>query len=265
MTLKAIIFDVDGTLAETEEAHREAFNAEFAARDLPWHWDQDLYKELLAVTGGKERIRHYIEKYAPARGEEMLAHIPDIHQAKSKRYVQMIAEGIVPLRPGVARLIEEAKKAGLKVGIATTTSTPNVDVLIRATLGRSAAEVFDAMACGEEVSAKKPAPNLYELALAKLGVAHDEAVAIEDSRNGLLSALRAGVPVVATPSRYTADDDLSDALSVVSHLGEPDLPYEHISGFGWAQSMITPDMLARWTEGWSGRPTHRPPPSNLDA
>ena len=254
MTLKAIIFDVDGTLAETEEAHREAFNAEFAARGLPWHWDRDLYKKLLSVTGGKERIRHYIETYAPERGEEMLAHIPEIHKAKSERYMRMIADGSVPLRPGVARLIREAKEAGLKVGIATTTSTPNVDALIQATLGRPAAEVFDAMACGEEVTAKKPAPDLYELALARLGVAHNEAMAIEDSRNGLIAALRAGVPVVATPSQYTADEDLSDALSVVSHLGEPDLPYEHISGFGWAQSMITPAMLARWIEGWSGRP-----------
>ncbi len=254
MTLKAIIFDVDGTLAETEEAHRIAFNEEFAAWDLPWEWDKVLYKELLAVTGGKERICHYIEEYKPPKGEETLARVAEIHKAKSERYMRMIAEGAVPLRPGVARLIEEAKEAGLKVGIATTTSTPNVDVLTKATLGMPADEVFDAMACGEEVTAKKPAPDLYELALQKLGVAHNEAVAIEDSRNGLMAALRAGVPVVITPSDYTADEDFSDALSVVSHLGEPDQPYEHISGFGWAQSMITPDMLDRWIEGWAGRP-----------
>ena len=254
MTLKAIIFDVDGTLAETEEAHRIAFNEEFAAWDLPWEWDKALYKELLAVTGGKERIRHYIQEYGAPKGEEVLDRVPELHKEKSERYMRMIADGSVPLRPGVARLIEEAKEAGLKVGIATTTSTPNVEALIQATMGKPAAEVFDAMACGEEVTAKKPAPDLYELALEKLGVAHNEAVAIEDSRNGLMAALRAGVPVVITPSDYTADEDFSDALSVVSHLGEPDMPYEHISGFGWAQSMITPGMLDRWIEGWAGRP-----------
>ena len=254
MTLKAIIFDVDGTLAETEEAHRVAFNEEFAAQGLPWEWDRALYKELLRVTGGKERIRHFIEEHASPKGEEALARIPEIHKAKSARYMRMIADGSVPLRPGVARLIAEAKKAGLKVGVATTTSTPNVEALIRATLGRPAVEIFDAMACGEEVSHKKPHPELYELALEKLGVAHDEAVAIEDSRNGLLAALRAGVPAIITPSSYTADEDFTGALSVVSHLGLPDMPYAHISGFGWAQSMITPAMLARWIEGWAGRP-----------
>ncbi len=260
MTLKAIIFDVDGTLAETEEAHRVAFNEEFAGWGLPWEWDRDLYRELLAVTGGKERIRHYIEQYKPPKGAEVLDKVPELHKAKSQRYMRMIADGSVPLRPGVKRLIEEARAAGLKVGIATTTSTPNVEALIEATLGQTAAEVFDAMACGEEVSAKKPAPDLYALALEKLGVAHNEAVAIEDSRNGLVAALRAGVPVIITPSSYTADESFTDALAVVSHLGEPDQPYEHIAGFGFSASMITPVLLDRWIEGWGGRPLMKEPP-----
>jgi HAD superfamily hydrolase (TIGR01509 family) len=260
MALKAIIFDVDGTLAETEEAHRIAFNEEFAAQGLPWEWDKALYKELLAVTGGKERIRHYIEHYKPPKGEEALERVAEIHKAKSARYMRMISDGSVPLRPGVKRLIEEAKAAGLKVGVATTTSTPNVEALIQATLGAPATEVFDAMACGEEVSAKKPAPDLYALALEKLGVAHNEAVAIEDSRNGLVAALRAGVPVIITPSDYTADENFTDALAVISHLGEPDEPYEHIAGFGFSARMVTPELLARWTEGWGGRPLMKEPP-----
>ncbi|HHN67715.1 MAG TPA: HAD family hydrolase [Thermopetrobacter sp.] len=260
MTLKAIIFDVDGTLAETEEAHRVAFNEEFAAWDLPWEWDRDLYAELLAVTGGRERIRHYIERYAPPKAETVRERIAELHRAKSERYMKMIAEGAVPLRPGVARLIDEAKAAGLKVGVATTTSTPNVEVLIEATLGRPARDVFDALACGEEVERKKPAPDLYELALDKLGVSHNEAMAIEDSRNGLYAALRAGVPVIITPSGYTAEEDFTDALAVVSHLGEPDMPYEHLSGLGWSRTMITPSMLARWIDGWAGRPSTPPPP-----
>ncbi len=264
MTLKAIIFDVDGTLAETEEAHRTAFNEEFAAWGLPWEWDKALYKELLKVTGGRERIRHYITEHNPPRGQEMLDKVAELHKAKSERYMRKIREGNVPLRPGVARLIEEAKAAGLKVGVATTTSTPNVEVLIRSTLGKPASEVFDAMACGEEVAAKKPAPDLFALALQKLGVAHNEAVAIEDSRNGLLSALRAGMPVIITPSAYTADENFTDALAVVSHLGEPDTPYQHIAGFGFSAQMITPALLARWSEGWGGRPLMKEPPAGIN-
>ncbi len=248
MALKAIIFDVDGTLAETEEAHRIAFNEEFAAWGLPWEWDRDLYRELLAITGGKERIRHYIAEYAPPKGEEILEKVPELHKAKSERYMRMISDGSVPLRPGVARLIEEAKAAGLKVGVATTTSTPNVEALIRATLGRAAAEVFDAMACGEEVERKKPAPDLYRLVLEKLEVFPKEAVAIEDSHNGLKSALRAGVQTVITPSGYTAEEDFTNALAVVSHLGEPDLPYEHVAGFGFSGNMIMADALRRWID-----------------
>ncbi len=260
MTLKAIIFDVDGTLAETEEAHRIAFNEEFAAWGLPWAWDRALYKELLKVTGGRERIRHYIAEHNPPRGQEMLEKVDELHKAKSERYMRKIREGNVPLRPGVKRLIEEAKAAGIKVGVATTTSTPNVEALVQATLGRPAAEVFDAMACGEEVSEKKPAPDLYTLALEKLGVAHNEAVAIEDSRNGLVAALRAGVPVIITPSSYTEDETFTDALAVVSHLGEPGRPYRHIAGFGFSAEMVTPALLDRWIEGWGGRPLMKSPP-----
>jgi HAD superfamily hydrolase (TIGR01509 family) len=258
MALRAIIFDVDGTLAETEEAHRIAFNEEFAAWGLPWEWDRDLYRELLAVTGGKERIRHYIAEYAPPKGEEVLEKVPELHKAKSERYMRMISDGSVLLRPGVARLIDEAKAAGIKVAVATTTSPPNVGALIRATLGREPEEVFDAMACGEEVERKKPAPDIYRLALEKLKIFPGEAVAMEDSANGLKSALRAGVPVVITPSGYTAHEDFTDALAVVSHLGEPDMPYEHIAGFGFSAQMVTPELLARWTEGWGGRPTTTP-------
>ena len=260
MALRAIIFDVDGTLAETEEAHRQAFNETFAEWGLPWEWSREDYAELLKVTGGKERIRHFIENWRPERGPEILERIPELHARKTRRYGEIIASGGVPLRPGVERLIGEAKDAGLLVAVATTTSTPNVGALIRATLGREPEEVFDAMACGEEVERKKPAPDLYRLALEKLKIFPGEAVAMEDSANGLKSALRAGVPVVITPSGYTAHEDFTDALAVVSHLGEPDMPYEHISGFGFSAQMVTPELLVRWTEGWGGRPLMKEPP-----
>ncbi len=248
MTLKAIIFDVDGTLAETEEAHRQAFNETFATWGLPWEWSREDYAELLKVTGGKERIRHFIETREPERGAEILERIPELHAQKTRRYGEIIASGDVPLRPGVERLIGEAKDAGLLVAIATTTSTPNVGALIRATMGREPEEIFDALACGEEVEKKKPAPDLYRLALEKLEIFPKEAVAIEDSANGLKSALRAGVQTVITPSSYTTDEDFTNALAVVSHLGEPDMPYEHVAGFGFSGGMITADALRRWID-----------------
>ncbi len=246
MALLGIIFDVDGTLAETEEAHRRAFNETFAEWGLPWEWSREEYAALLKVTGGKERIRHFIETRQPERGGDILDRIPELHARKTERYGEIIASGSVPLRPGVKRLIGEARFDGLKVGVATTTSTPNVDALTRATLGQPAEEVFDAMACGEEVDAKKPAPDLYRLALEKLEIYPAEAVAIEDSANGLKSALAAGVQAVVTPSGYTADEDFSNALAVVSHLGDPGNPYEHTTGFGFSQQMVTADMLKRW-------------------
>ncbi len=246
MALMAIIFDVDGTLAETEEAHRRAFNETFAEWGLDWRWSREDYARLLKVTGGKERIRHFIDSANPPGGEEMIGRIAELHERKTARYGELIASGEVALRPGVRRLIEQARFDGIKVGVATTTSTPNVESLTRATMGKAAAEVFDAMACGEEVEKKKPAPDLYRLALEKLEVYPAEAVAIEDSRNGLVSALRAGIATVITPSGYTMDEDFTDALAVVSHLGEPDEPYRHIAGFGFSGRMITTDMLRRW-------------------
>ena len=246
MALLGIIFDVDGTLAELEEAHRQAFNETFAAWGLPWVWDRALYGALLKTTGGQERIRHFIETHDPERGADILARIPELHAQKTKRYGEIIAEGRVPLRPGVKRLIDEARFNGLKIGIATSTSTPNVDGLTRAVMGRPAEEIFDAMACGEDVESKKPAPDLYRLALEKLEIYPAEAVAIEDSANGLKSALAAGIQAVITPSAYTADEDFSNALAVVSHLGDPGNPYAHTSGFGFSQQMVTADMLKRW-------------------
>ena len=246
MALRAIIFDVDGTLAETEEAHRAAFNDTFAEWGLPWEWDRALYGELLKVTGGQERLRHFIETRAPEKGAEMLARIPELHARKTERYGELIASGSVPLRPGVARLIDEARFDGLRVGVATTTSSPNVEALTRAALGRPATDVFDALACGEEVEKKKPAPDLYKLALERLDAYPAEAVAIEDSANGLKSALAAGIQTVITPSAYTAGEDFSNALAVVSHLGEPDLPYAHTAGFGFSSGMVTAEMLKRW-------------------
>ena len=226
--MKALIFDVDGTLAETEELHRQSFNAAFKEFDLPWHWDQALYKELLEVTGGKERLKHYaaLSNYGPI--DEVT-----IHKRKTAIYTETMMAGGIQLRPGVEATIRRAKAAGLRLAIATTTSRINVDTLLTATLGTEAIQWFDAMACGDEVSAKKPDPALYELALQKLGLKGEECIAVEDSWLGLASATGARIPTIITPSAYTEDHDFSGALAVlptleklVSQLDEGRLPSE---------------------------------------
>ncbi len=213
-SLSALIFDVDGTLAETEEMHRHAFNAAFRAAGLDWHWTSGLYRELLTTTGGKERIRAYIRDHAggPAPSNER---ITLLHADKTRRYGDMMARGNIALRAGIADLITQARAAGLRLALATTTSRSNVDALILATLRQRAAHVFDVIAAGDEVARKKPAPDVYNLALERLGLPPDRTLALEDSRNGLLSAHRAGIACIVSPGPYTAGQDFSPARAVV--------------------------------------------------
>lgn len=216
MTLKALIFDVDGTLAETEEAHRRAFNDTFAAAGLGWHWDHDTYLRLLKVTGGKERMRAWTAEAGHGPREDI---IPALHRAKTARYADILATGGLKPRPGVLRLIGDARAAGLKIAVATTTSPGNVEALTRALWRKPAAQVFDAIAAGDEVARKKPDPAVYQLALARLGLPASAALAFEDSRNGVLAARAAGLRVVAAPSLFTSRDDLSAADVLLPDLG----------------------------------------------
>ncbi|ADZ69412.1 HAD-IA family hydrolase [Polymorphum gilvum] len=209
MALRALIFDVDGTLSETEEVHRRAFNEAFAAAGLDWHWDAALYGRLLKVTGGKERIAAFVRDHlGQAPDPERIA---VLHAAKTARYGALVAQGGLTLRPGIAALIADARAAGLRLAVATTTSGPNVESLCRSCFGAPMAEVFDAIAAGDEVAAKKPAPDVYRLALDRLGLAAQDCVALEDSRNGLLSARAAGLRCLVSPSRYTAGEDFAEA------------------------------------------------------
>jgi HAD superfamily hydrolase (TIGR01509 family) len=210
MTIAAFIFDVDGTLAETEEAHRRAFNATFAAAGLDWHWDPPLYGELLKVTGGKERIRAFVERAGSVQGmsDETIA---ALHDQKTKVYSEIVASGGILLRPGVRDLIEFARTQKFKLAVATTTNLPNVDALCIACWGVPARAVFDVVAAGDEARRKKPAPDIYNIALERLGVEPKDCVAFEDSRNGLLAAKSAGLRVVITPSQYTEEDDFAEA------------------------------------------------------
>ena len=210
MKTAAFIFDVDGTLAETEEAHRQAFNATFAAAGLDWHWDAPLYGELLKVTGGKERIRAFLERSYPGvvMSDESIV---GLHRQKTKAYGDIIVGGGVPLRPGVRELIQFAKLQGIKTAVATTTNLPNVDALCVAFWGEPAGAVFDVIAAGDEAPRKKPAPDIYTIALDRLGLEPKDCIAFEDSRNGLLSAKSAGLRVVVTPSQYSTGEDFTEA------------------------------------------------------
>lgn len=244
-----LIFDIDGTYSETEETHREAFNQTFADYGLPWFWDQPMYKKLLEVTGGKERMRHYVETFDPDGGERALPLIPEIHAAKTKRYTAMIDAGAAQPRPGIKRLIAEAKAAGWPVAIATTTSLPNVESLIVSTLGRDGMSVFNAVGAGDVIPNKKPAPDIYNYVLEQLKIAPEEALAFEDSINGFRSAGGAGLRSIITPSMYTDHQDFAGAFAVMSDLGEPGAPYRHISGAGADGGVVNLESITRWLEG----------------
>lgn len=250
--LQAVFFDVDGTLADTEQdGHRIAFNAAFRQFDLDWNWDIDLYGELLQVTGGKERIRHYIENYQPAvlNKNDLPAWIADLHKTKTKYFESLMESGKIPLRPGIERLIHELRQQQIKLAIATTTTMENVTALLKATLGEESIAWFDVIGAGDIVPQKKPAPDIYHWVLNQLELAPQQCIAIEDSENGLKAALAADLPVLITVSGYTQDQDFSGAAAVISDLGEPSLPFTHIAGLlkdqNWIRASSLEHLLAR--------------------
>ena len=225
--LRALIFDVDGTLADTErDGHRPAFNAAFGEAGLDWHWDEALYGELLAVTGGKERIAHYVSRHRPA-----FAQLPDyaervaaLHKTKTQHYTQLAASGAIPLRPGVARLLAEARSAGLRLAVATTTTPENVSALLVPALGPQAMAWFEVIGAGDVVPAKKPAPDIYLWVLERLGLPASACLAFEDSENGLKASLGAGLATVVTPCDYTRGQDFSGAAAILDSLEEVAMP-----------------------------------------
>jgi HAD superfamily hydrolase (TIGR01509 family) len=245
MTLKALIFDVDGTLADTErDGHRIAFNRAFADFGLDWNWSIALYSELLEVAGGRERIQHYVQKYgAEFPGEDLNAFSKQVHAAKTEHYQALVKEGIIPLRPGVKRLILEARQAGVKLAIATTSRHDNVIALLETALSQDSPNWFDVIAAGDIVAEKKPAPDIYRYALEKMNWSASDCIAIEDSYQGLQAALQANLKTVITLNDYTRNHDFSGAALVISQLGEPDQPCEVISGDIGEISYLSLEML----------------------
>jgi HAD superfamily hydrolase (TIGR01509 family) len=220
MTTKAIIFDVDGTLADTEDGHREAFNKAFAECSLDWNWGVELYDKLLKVTGGKERIKYFIETCLPdfnkpAGYEEF---VKQLHQVKTRHYNAMLRAGHIPLRPGIRQLIRDAHAGGIQLAIATTTSPENVATLLEVGLGKDWEKHFAALGCGDIVPHKKPAPDIYFWVLEKLGLSATDCIALEDSENGLRSSLAAGIKTFVTINHYTRNQSFAGAAAVFDDL-----------------------------------------------
>ncbi|MBW8363211.1 MAG: HAD family hydrolase [Rhizobium sp.] len=241
MTLHALLFDVDGTLADTErDGHRPAFNQAFADAGLDWHWDVALYGKLLAVTGGKERMKHYIDHFRPdyRKPDHFDELVAELHKAKTRIYSALAAQGGIPMRPGVKRLLVEARAAGLRLAIATTTTPENVTVLLEHSLGSGTQDWFEVIAAGDIVPAKKPAPDIYHYALEEMGLAAADCLAFEDSENGLRASLGAGLKTLVTVNDYTLDHDFTGAAVVLSDLGDPDAPNRVLAGPDFGQPFV---------------------------
>lgn len=231
--LRALIFDVDGTIAQTErDAHRVAFNLAFREAGLTWDWSESLYGDLLEVAGGKERIRHYLEQYQPkiAPDFDPDSLIPQLHHSKTRHYQQLLSQNPLNLRPGVARLIAEARTQGVKIAIATTAALPNVLALLENSLSPDSPDWFEIIAAGDIVPKKKPAPDIYLYVLEKLNLAPENCLVIEDSPQGLQSASQADLTTLITVNDYTKELDFSQAKLILNHLGEPESPLEILGG-----------------------------------
>lgn len=221
-TLQALIFDVDGTLADTESAHRAAFNQAFAEVGRDWFWDEALYTRLLEVSGGKERMLHYWREVQPDLKDINGAGVQDtverMHAIKTAAYERAVQDGAVQLRPGVLRLIESANQEGLRLAIATTTSPVNIGALLRSAIGPDWTYYFMVIEDASTAPRKKPHPQVYLQTLKRLQLPATECLAFEDSANGLKAAIGAGLATLITPNRFTARHDFTGALRVLPSL-----------------------------------------------
>ncbi len=247
--LKALIFDVDGTLAETEaDGHRVAFNTTFEENGIDWVWDHQTYGELLAVFGGKERLKHYWEQHRPDTftAEQALERITSLHRTKNQHYARIVASGKIPLRPGIAELIKSAQEQGVITAIATTTSRDNVTALLSSNLGPDWEQGFPVIVAGDEVPRKKPAPDVYLEALRRLNLPASACLALEDQPAGLAAARAAQIPCVVTRGIYTPPVAMEAALACVDGLGSVDAPAQGEAPGERFHGVVDLSQLAAW-------------------
>ncbi len=246
MALKALIFDVDGTMADTElRGHLWAFNETFKEAGLPFRWDVETYRVLLGVAGGERRIKHFIEE-RPDVPDLDLSLISQLHRRKTDLFAERVRQGQIPWRAGVVRLIREAVGSGLKVGIATTTQAANVHELLVTGFGQTWPNWIDTVCAGGDAAAKKPDPEVYCMALRRLAVNPDEAVAVEDSQIGLLAARAADISTVITTNDWTVRQDFQGAMAVLNGLGEPWSLAVGNSPEGRVEALVDCARLQKW-------------------
>jgi HAD superfamily hydrolase (TIGR01509 family) len=228
---RALIFDCDGVLADTErDGHRVAFNKAFAAKGLAIDWDVELYGKLLEISGGKERMMHYFDQYGwpctalvqgwPDDVPDRDAFIKELHKLKTDFFMQIIESGQLPLRPGVARIVDEAIAANIILAVCSTSDERSVSLVVERLLGPRRKAYFSAILAGDVVSKKKPDPEIYNLASQRLKLEPDQCIVVEDNRNGLLAAKAAGMHCIVTTNGYSKNEDFTEADLVVSELGD---------------------------------------------
>ena len=245
MTLSALIFDVDGTLAETEPSHLKAMNGAFEALNLPWRWSRDQYRVLLETPGRRPRVLGFLRGRMKDEDTSVLEDLARrIHLEKDLRYRALVAAGAIQLRPGVKRLIEEARAAGLALAVATVTGRGNLEALLRHAGGTEG--WFGVVCTDEDAPRRKPAPDIYLRTIEKLGLPADACLAVEDSVPGAKSAQAAGLPMVITESSFTRGDRFDGAVVVLSDLGEPDRAMRVVRGSAFGKRFVDVDLLRRW-------------------
>ncbi len=247
MKLSAVLFDVDGTIAETEEFHRRSFNEAFREFNLDWFWDEAIYKELINIGGGKERIIYHIKRAWPEmlNFKNLTKYIDSIHKIKNEIFEDYMEDQNITPRPGVLRLIKELKKEKIRIALVSSSSKTNVFNLFQKALKINPEDEFDFIAHGDITKNKKPSPEIYEWTLEKLRLPPQACIAIEDSPRGMESALRANINVLITPSIYTADEKFKNAKLVISNLGEKDDPFKKICGEDYGFSYVNPELLRK--------------------
>lgn len=253
--LKALVFDVDGTLADTEETHRAAYNAAFVEHALPWYWTHQRYAALLGVSGGRERLRYAIRSHAMGSAERarLLRMVPALHETKTRLYAEFVAAGRVHLRPGIARLISEARAAGLDLALVSSTTPANIDALLSANLGERARDWFRVLVDGGHVAQRKPAPDIFKRALDQLDQPAAHCVAFEDSADGVAAASAAGMFTVGLPNAWSAGHSLRGAQLVLDHLGEPEQPLPGPAAAQVGSDYLELFSLARLQQAWLRR------------